>query len=109
MKDGATEQDVSRDTYACERDMRQSGYYGGGIVGAVNAQGFYNRCMDASGYHRVATTNGQTTYNNNLPARGPGSDADLNARIEASRVCNEAGIKTRYPNYRACFFDHYKP
>lgn len=50
VKDGATEQDLVRDRYACERDVRQSGYYGDGLVGAVNMQGFFNRCMEAQGY-----------------------------------------------------------
>jgi hypothetical protein len=30
--------------------MRQSGYFGGGIVGALNASGFESRCMMAKGY-----------------------------------------------------------
>jgi len=49
-KPGATQQDLMRDSYDCERDMRQSGYYGGGIVGMVNAQEFGMRCMYARGW-----------------------------------------------------------
>lgn len=49
-KPGATQADFNKDSYECERDMRQSGYYGGGLVGAANAQNFYNRCMVAHGY-----------------------------------------------------------
>jgi hypothetical protein len=44
----------NRDAYECERDMRQSGYYGGGIVGQINAQGFAERCMFARGYYKVS-------------------------------------------------------
>jgi len=50
VKEGATQQDFVRDRYACERDVRQSGYYGEGLTGAVNMQGFFNRCMEAQGY-----------------------------------------------------------
>ena len=49
-KPGATQADFQRDSYDCERDMRQSGYFGGGIVGALNASGFESRCMMAKGY-----------------------------------------------------------
>src|SRR5688572_14606764 len=34
--------------------MRQSGYYGGGIVGQINAQGFAERCMFARGYYKAS-------------------------------------------------------
>src|SRR6266498_1347434 len=44
----------NRDSYECERDMRQSGYYGGGLVGQVNAQGFAERCMVARGYYKAS-------------------------------------------------------
>ena len=49
-KSGATQADFSRDSYACERDARQSGYYGSGLAGAINLQGFFGRCMQAQGY-----------------------------------------------------------
>ena len=47
---GATQADFNRDSYACERDARQSGYYGAGLTGAINMQGFFGRCMSAQGY-----------------------------------------------------------
>lgn len=50
VKDGASQQDFKRDSYSCERDMRQSGYYGSGLLGAVAAMEFSNRCMEAAGY-----------------------------------------------------------
>jgi hypothetical protein len=49
-KPGITQQDFARDTYLCERDMRQSGYFGTGIAGAINQQNFFDRCMNANGY-----------------------------------------------------------
>jgi hypothetical protein len=55
-KPGATQADYNRDSYACEKDMRQSGYYGSGLVGALNAQSFFNECMTAAGYTRRPAT-----------------------------------------------------
>lgn len=52
-KPGATEADLQRDSYECERDVRQSGYYGGGLLGALNAEGFGERCMMAHGWRAV--------------------------------------------------------
>ena len=48
-----TEEDFRVDRYACERDMRQSGYYGSGYAGAMNTQGFFDRCMESKGYDKV--------------------------------------------------------
>ena len=48
-----TEEEFRADDYSCERDMRQSGYFGTGWVGALNAKGFYERCMQAKGYRKV--------------------------------------------------------
>jgi hypothetical protein len=50
IKADATQQDFSTDSYSCEKDTRQSGYFGGGLVGAVNMQGFFNKCMEAHGW-----------------------------------------------------------
>lgn len=50
VKNGATAQSFNDDKYACERDARQSGYFGGGLVGSLNMQDFYNRCMNSKGY-----------------------------------------------------------
>jgi len=52
VKPGVTPQDFTRDAYLCERDMRQSGYFGTGIVGAMNQQSFFERCMIANGYSK---------------------------------------------------------
>ena len=53
QKYGATQQDFKRDAYNCEKDMRQSGYYGTGLVGAIEAYSFEDRCMEAQGYSKV--------------------------------------------------------
>jgi hypothetical protein len=52
-KEDFTEQEFRVDAYACERDVRQSGYFGTGGEAAGNAQGFYRRCMESKGYRRV--------------------------------------------------------
>ncbi len=43
----------ARDSYECERDARQSGYYGGGILGAMNMRDFYDRCLAARGWTKA--------------------------------------------------------
>lgn len=49
-KPGGTQQDFATDQYGCEKDARQSGYFGGGIAGTINMQEFFKRCMVAHGY-----------------------------------------------------------
>ena len=49
-KAGSSQQDFQRDSYACERDARQSGYFGGGLIGAANFEAFQDRCMGAAGW-----------------------------------------------------------
>jgi len=49
-KSGATQSDYSQDSYQCEKDARQSGYFGGGIAGAINLRDFFKRCMAAHGW-----------------------------------------------------------
>lgn len=51
-KQGADKADYNRDAYSCERDARQSGYFGTGYVGAANFADFYERCMVAHGWER---------------------------------------------------------
>jgi hypothetical protein len=63
QKPGATAQVYDEDSYLCERDTRQSGYYGGGLVGAVNMQSFFNHCMVAHGWSLVSESA--------VPARQP--------------------------------------
>jgi hypothetical protein len=47
------EQTYRVDSYECERDMRQSGYFGRGLVGEMNGYAFNARCMQARGYSWV--------------------------------------------------------
>lgn len=49
-KYGATQADFQQDSYACEKDARQSGYFGTGIAGAINMRNFFKHCMVAHGW-----------------------------------------------------------
>ena len=46
VKEGSTRADYKKDSYECERDMRQVNYGRGD-----SPRGFYNRCMEARGWH----------------------------------------------------------
>ena len=50
-KDGATQQQFAEDKYNCEKDARQSGYFGGGFIGAANMRNFFAQCMNAHGWY----------------------------------------------------------
>lgn len=52
-KPGFTKQEFSKDSYECERDARQSGYFGEGIALTINMRNFMDRCMIARGYQKV--------------------------------------------------------
>jgi len=43
----------ARDSYECERDSRQSGYFGTGILGQLNMLEFYDRCLAARGWTKT--------------------------------------------------------
>ena len=66
----ATQADFNRDSYGCERDARQSGYYGDGLTGAVNMQSFFERCMGAQGYALRSSAHGATSPGE--PSADPG-------------------------------------
>ena len=61
-KAGLTEQEFRADSYACERDMRQSGYFGTGLVGMLNSQDFLDRCMRSKGYEKAPADQFQRIY-----------------------------------------------
>jgi hypothetical protein len=72
-KPGATQQDYATDSYACEKDARQSSYFGGGIIGAINVDNFVSECMVAHGW----TKEGQA------PLEGSPSAAAAQAAVDA--------------------------
>jgi hypothetical protein len=96
IKGGASQQDFATDSYECERDSRQSGYYGSGLAGAVNMQGFMNRCMEARSW-RLAPQNGTAEV---------ASTGDVDFREGASKACIMAGIQPGTPGYYQCFQQH---
>lgn len=53
QKAGVTQAEFNKDTYECEKDARQSGYFGTGIAGAIAFGQFQERCMVAKGYSKM--------------------------------------------------------
>ena len=49
-KQGAADGAYQADSYDCEKDARQSGYFGTGLIGAVYMKKFFERCMYAHGW-----------------------------------------------------------
>lgn len=49
-KPDVTQAEFNKDSYECQRDARQSGYYGSGIAGAINMREFLQMCMVSKGY-----------------------------------------------------------
>ncbi len=80
-KSGFNQADWDRDRYECERDMRQSGYYGNDLAAVLSGntpEGFFERCLQAKGYYKT-----QATYQTEMPSRAtPGSSEN--------RVCANA-------------------
>ena len=50
IKPGAAQADLNRDSYACEKDTRQSGPFGPGLIGIMGRKDFYGKCMVAHGW-----------------------------------------------------------
>lgn len=61
VKPGADQQAFQTDRYACERDSRQSGGFGTGIAGAIEAQNFFNGCLVARGWRLQDSATTETT------------------------------------------------
>ena len=61
-KPGGTQAEFNQDNYSCERDTRQSGYYGSGLVGALNMREFFKHCMIAHGYTLRAQSSSAPSY-----------------------------------------------
>src|SRR5262249_10101529 len=108
-KAGFSEAEWNRDRYECERDMRQSGYYGTGLVGALNAENFFEGCLVARGYYKTtAAASRPSEPDSAVPAIPPSSDVNTNpkskkARIERLAQAREQGTITseQYEEERA--------
>lgn len=58
---GATVQDYNKDSYECEKDTRQSGYFGHGVITrSVNMNEFYSKCMVSKGWTLQTASQGRT-------------------------------------------------
>jgi hypothetical protein len=95
VKDGAGQQDFAKDSYGCERDMRQSGYYGTGLAGVANAQGFQDRRMVANGWHKE--------IQEAAPSAPTQSKDDYDRRSAAFAACFNAGLRADTPEFNGCF------
>jgi len=56
VKSGASQQDHTTDSYQCEKDTRQSQYFGGGLVGTLEMADFAKKCMAAKGWRQVTAS-----------------------------------------------------
>ena len=93
-KAGATQQDYATDSYMCEKDSRQSGYFGGGVIGALNMQDFDNRCMVAHGWY---LSNQSVPTQANPTADQPKLAGQLKSAIEQRKSCTR-GVRDEQVN-----------
>ncbi len=85
-KAGASPQDYNQDSYACEKDSRQSGYFGYGLSGQINMQAFFDKCMVAHGWHKRAAD--AVGSSNVSPVA---VDPDYNKKLEvAEQYCKKS-------------------
>src|SRR5258708_5145329 len=74
VKPGTTQQDYAKDSYECERDALQSGYYGQALA-VINRDKFEKRCMIARGWREksqeTAPKQTQPLAQTSPPARFP--------------------------------------
>jgi hypothetical protein len=95
VKTGASAQDFSVDEYNCEKDTRQSGYFGTGFIGAQNMQNFFDRCMVVHGWH-LQQASGPVGASYSGPA-AESSDRLVTCRIDGKQTfvlrgyCNSHG------------------
>ena len=108
-KPGASQQDFTTTSYECERDARQSGYFGIGLSGAIEMASFQARCMGAHGYSRVGAQEAVAAQASDAAYSAPVDPAvEARARVQASDACASAGLKTSDPGYYACFTNGWK-
>lgn len=108
-KPGANQQDLATTSYECERDARQSGYFGLGLGGAIEMAAFESRCMGAHGYSRVGAEEASAAQASDASYAAAADPAvEARARVQASDACVSAGLKTSDPGYYACFTNGWK-
>ena len=92
-KPGATSQDFNVDSYQCEKDARQSGYFGTGLVGAINFNEFEVRCMRAHGW---TATRVSTSANDNSPKINDDPDITCQLSDSAPMVMSRSSCLERH-------------
>ena len=104
VKEGATQQDFAADTYECEKDARQSSYFGGGLVGALNMQSFEARCMVAHGYSMHDSDDDNSTDTGPDKVIRP-SDGIYTV---ASKKCLIKGLTPATPEFQNCYITEFQ-
>jgi len=80
-----------RDTYECEKDMRQSAYFGTGLVGQLNAADFQERCLQARGYSKVKVDQATLEAEQKLFSWAPPQCSDPDRKQEFGALCSRYG------------------
>lgn len=52
VRSGLTAAEWNQDSYQCEKDARQSGYFGTGWVAQIEMERFMERCLLSKGYSK---------------------------------------------------------
>jgi hypothetical protein len=105
-KDGATEQDYAEDSYSCEKDTRQSSYFGGGLVGTINMQNFFNRCMQAHGWSLVSPAAGSSGPASPNFSQDQWNTWTRDCRAQATSQLQSGAAQSFAPVYNACMTQH---
>ena len=75
-----------KDSYECEKDARQSGYFGTGITGSINMQNFFNRCLESKGWMRQTAQGVKDARNDDYCLSKEGKHS------RGERICLEDGL-----------------
>ncbi len=103
VKQGGTQSEHDRDTYECERDARQSGYF----EGAMNMREFFGRCMAARGW-KLQAVDGDGSPEQVRPSAPSGPDPEALAeerRTAAILKGKDGGTPDEKPRFGRCTED----
>jgi len=96
----------ARERYECERDARQSGYFGTGIYGALNMQAFFERCLESKGW--VKTKNEPQTAYTPAPQTQPQTTYTPTSQYQPSREFDDiAWFRSLSQDYKRKLNDEY--
>jgi hypothetical protein len=107
-KSGSTLEERNTVLYECEKDARQSGYFGTGLIAQINMQSFFEKCMNVHGWNQVVNTG---TSHSTITASP--SDIKLHNEYQEHLKAGEAYCKRAFPkaamgnpNYNKCVSDY---